>query len=116
MIYLWPKLINEEHELFVGETILKGLNPEFEKKDPDAFNPEFPDKFLANTSRLMRDANMALLRLPHSEHGQFTHGYGEYEDFHRSAAELLTDDEDEVVSPHHTIANVLGSAGKLTTD
>ena len=101
----------KDHEAIMS--MAKILKPEFEKLDPDAFNPEFPDKFLANTSRLMRDANMALLRLPHSEHGQFTHGYGEYEDFHRSAAELLTDDEDEVVSPHHTIANVLGSAGKL---
>ena len=101
----------KDHEAIM--IMAKKLRPEFLKKDPDAFNPEMPDKFLANTSRLMRDANMALLRLPHSVHGLFTHGYGEYEDVHQSAAELLTDDEDEVVSPHHTIASVLGNAGKL---
>tara|TARA_R110000787_G_scaffold150014_3_gene263926 strand:+ start:1621 stop:7056 length:5436 start_codon:yes stop_codon:yes gene_type:complete len=88
------------------------LKPEMEKLDPDAFNPENPEKFLANTSRLMRDANMALLRLPHASHGLTTHGYGDIKREAKSASELLSQGKDEVVSPHHTIAQVLGMAGK----
>tara|TARA_Y100001938_G_C8098450_1_gene439817 strand:+ start:813 stop:6293 length:5481 start_codon:yes stop_codon:yes gene_type:complete len=102
--------IKDESDLRAIMSMAQKLKPEFEKADPDAFNPEFPDKFLANTSRLMRDANMALLRLPHSSHGLHTHGYGEVKQEVRSASELLSDDEN-IVSPHHTIASVLGAAG-----
>ena len=87
------------------------MKPEYEKADPDAFNPEFPDKFIANTSRLFKDANLALLRLPHETHGLQTHGYGEIMREQKSASELLSQGED-VVSPHHTIASVLGVSGK----
>ncbi|MAN60520.1 MAG: hypothetical protein CMI60_01105 [Parvibaculum sp.] len=103
--------IKDEHDLRAIMSMAQKMKPEYEKADPDAFNPEMPDKFLANTSRLMRDANMALLRLPHSSHGLHTHGYGEVMEEHRSASQLLSDGEN-VVSPHHTIANVLGMAGK----
>ena len=103
--------IKDQHDHAAILKMAQKMKPAFEKADPDAFNPEFPDKFLANTSRLMRDANMALLRLPHSSHGLHTHGYGEVMEEHKSASELLSDGEN-VVSPHHTIASVLGSAGK----
>jgi hypothetical protein len=87
------------------------MKPEYEKADSDAFNPEFPDKFIANTSRLFKDANLALMRLPHEAHGLETHGYGEVTREQKSASELLSQG-DNVVSPHHTIASVLGAAGK----
>lgn len=103
--------IKDQHDHAAILKMAQKMKPAFEKADPDAFNPEMPDKFLANTSRLMRDANMALLRLPHSSHGLHTHGYGEVMEEHKSASELLSDGEN-VVSPHHTIASVLGSAGK----
>ena len=87
------------------------MKPEYEKADPDAFNPEFPDKFIANTSRLFKDANIALMRLPNSVHGLESYGYGEIMKEQKSASELMSSG-DEVVSPHHPIASVLGAAGK----
>jgi len=103
--------IKDETDLNAILAMAQKIKPEYEKADPDAFNPEFPDKFIANTSRLFKDANLALLRLPHETHGLETHGYGETMKEQKSASELLSQGED-VVSPHHTIASVLGAAGK----
>lgn len=52
------------------------LKPLMEEADPTAFDPSNKMKFLANSARLMHDANRALLVLPHDAHGLTTHGYG----------------------------------------
>ena len=87
------------------------MKPEMLKQDKDAFDPSNPEKFLANSSRLLRDANIALLRLPHEAHGFNTHGYDEDEIEHKSASELLSQGQNEIVSPHHTLAATLAQGG-----
>ena len=51
------------------------------EKDPDAFNPDNPQKFSDNVARLFYDANRGLKILPHDYHKLTTYGYnGDYKE------------------------------------
>ena len=101
----------DEADMLAIVEMAKRMKPLLEKEDPTAFDPSNPEKFLANSARLMRDANIALLRLPSSQHGLTTHGYGENDVERESVSELLSARGKKTV-PHHTLAQTLAVGGK----
>jgi len=77
------------------------------EKDPDAFNPDNPQKFSDNVARLFYDANRGLKILPHDYHKLTTYGYnGDYKERDKSISEGL-----EGLNPHHTLQKVLQHMG-----
>ena len=104
--------MKDEGDMMAIVEMAKRMKPLLEKEDPEAFDPSNPAKFFANTSRLMRDANIALLRLPHSQHGLKTYGYGEDEREKASASQLLSQSQGKQTVPHHTLAQTLAVGGK----
>mgnify|MGYP003112820806 CR=1 FL=1 len=102
----------DEADLAAMIEMAKKIKPLLEKEDPEAFDPSNPAKFLANSARLMKDANRALLILPHTQHGLSTHGYDEEEIERKSVSQLLSDHIGEKTIPHHKLAITLGMAGK----
>ena len=59
----------------------------------------------------MRDANIALLKLPSSQHGLTTFNYGEDENQKASVSQMLSSSGEKTV-PHHTLAQTLAVGGK----
>ena len=102
----------DEGDMLAIVEMAKRLKPILEKEDPEAFDPSNPEKFLANSARLVKDANRALLILPHSQHGLTTYGYGENQIEQKSVSQLLSEHMGEKTVPHHKLAVTLGMAGK----
>ena len=103
------QMVNDD--LVAITEMAKKLRPMMESADPDAFNPNNPQRFIANVSRLFRDANRGLMVLPHDFHGLTTHGYGLDDIEKKSASAMLSQSTGEKVVPHRNLALILGQAG-----
>ena len=101
----------DEADMVAIVNMAKNMKEMIERKDPSAFDPTNPEKFLANSARLMRDANIALLKLPSSQHGLTTFNYGEDETQKASVSQMLSSRGEKTV-PHHTLAQTLAVGGK----
>jgi len=84
----------------------KKLKPLFLKEDPNAFSADDPEKYHANTARLLYDANRALMILPHEYHGLTTWGY-DIDDVKGKTASQIMD-----VIPHREVAQGIYTAQK----
>ena len=94
------------HRQTIAEVARDVLLPKYLEHDPDAFNPDNPENFIANTSQLMRDAQRYLVSVPYSVHGKNTVNYG------TQASLNITDPKSK--NPFHaTIANHLSTDGKM---
>jgi len=89
----------------------KILKPIMEEADPTAFDTSNPEKAMSNMAALLQDANRALLSLPHEAHGLTTYGYDVDMVPVKSASSMLSTEE-EVVSPHASLASLLIASKK----
>jgi len=94
------------HRQTITEVARDVLLPKYLEHDPDAFNPDDPDKFIANTHQLMRDAQRYIVSVPHSVHGISSINYG--------LQASIRDTDPAAQNPFHaTIANHLSTDGMM---
>lgn len=94
------------HRQTIAEVARDVILPKYLEHDPDAFNPNDPATFIANTHQLMRDAQRYLVSVPHEQHGVSSLNYG-------LQASLSMKDERTQNPFHATIANHLSTDGKM---
>ena len=91
-----------DHEAIVK--MAEKIKPIYEAADPEAFDPKNKMKFLANTKRLLFDANRMLIQIPHSAHGFTTHRPGIDSIVPESASELASELAEGKIIPHKNLA------------
>jgi len=64
------------HRNLVAQVARDVIMPKFLEADPTAFDPNDPQKFIDNNSRLFRDAQRYINTVPHSVHGLTAPNYG----------------------------------------
>ena len=78
----WEKDAARTHTIFSGhrktiaEVARDVILPKYLEHDPNAFDPNDPETFIANHHQLMRDAQRYIASVPHSVHGITTTNYG----------------------------------------
>jgi len=94
------------HRNTVAEVARDIILPKYLEHDPDAFNPNDPQKFIDNNAQLFRDAQRYILSVPHSVHGIKSINYG--------TQTTLKPTQEAVANPFHaTIAQHLSKDGKV---
>ena len=94
------------HRQTIAEVARNVLLPKYLEHDPDAFNPNNPQKFIDNNAQLFRDAQRYIVSVPHSAHGISSINYG--------LQASIRDTDPAAQNPFHTtVANHLSKDGKM---